>query len=253
MPCERCTVLVRNILAVRRREPRRQLAEAASRSRGKLVVVGILHQAFDAYATRLGREARDDWAKVQGRFVDIPLVAATDEVVELIGRAIEVDPWIDHSEADPFAKVVANAIKERRPGTPGSIWSALARCWPLHPVVAALLGPISRRRFSQNERSTFGFLASHEPMGFVEFLRGSPITWTSLYGPSRYWDYLKANFEQSILASPDGHRWAVASEAVERAEAKGKPLHIDLTKCIALIEMFRGGSGLMPELAVLMV
>ena len=31
-----------------------ELAEAASRTNGRLVVVGILHQAFDAYAARLG-------------------------------------------------------------------------------------------------------------------------------------------------------------------------------------------------------
>jgi hypothetical protein len=31
-----------------------ELAEAASRARGKLVIVGILHQAFEQYASRLG-------------------------------------------------------------------------------------------------------------------------------------------------------------------------------------------------------
>jgi hypothetical protein len=228
-----------------------ELAEAASRSTGKLVVVGILHQSFDAYASRLGRQARDDWAKVQGRFVDIPLVAATDEVIELVGRAIEVAPSVDRKGAEPFAKTIAQAIRERRPGTPAGISDAIARCWPLHPVVATLLGPISRRRFSQNERSTFGFLASREPLGFMEYLDGNPVHWVSMYSPSHYWDYLRANLEPAILASSDGHRWAVASEAVERAEARGKPLHIDLTKCVALIELFRSGSGLVPESAVL--
>ena len=228
-----------------------ELAEAASRASGKLIVVGILHQAFDAYAARLSRQARDDWAKIQGRFIDIPLVAGTDEVVELVGRAISVNVSVDRREAEPFAKEIARAIGQRRPGTPPGLGRALSRCWPLHPVVASLLGPISRRRFSQNERSTFGFLASREPLGFMEFLEGNPIDWTSIYGPSRYWDYLCANMESAILASPDGHRWAVASEAVERAESKGKPIHIEVTKCVALIEMFRGGSGLLPELDVL--
>jgi hypothetical protein len=65
-----------------------QLAEAASRCKGNLVVVGILHQPFEAYATSLGRQTRDDWAKIQGRYIDIPLVAGTDEVIELIGRSI---------------------------------------------------------------------------------------------------------------------------------------------------------------------
>jgi hypothetical protein len=229
------------------------LAEAASRAAGKLVIVGILHQSFDAYAVRLGRQARDDWAKVQGRYVDIPLVAGTDEVLDLVGRAIEVQPQVDRSGSEIFAATIAKAIRERRPGTPENIGSAIARCWPLHPVVATLLGPISRRRFSQNERSTFGFLASREPLGFSEFLDGSPIDALAMYGPSRYWDYLKANFEPAILASPDGHRWAVTAEAVERAEAKGTQLHVELTKCVSLIEMFRSGSGLVPETEVLNV
>ena len=38
-----------------------QLAEAASRTNGNFVVVGILHQPFEAYATALGRQTRDDW------------------------------------------------------------------------------------------------------------------------------------------------------------------------------------------------
>ena len=228
-----------------------ELAEAASRSSGKLILVGILHQSFDAYAARLGRQARDDWSKVQGRFVDIPLIAATDEIIELVAQAIEVSAETNRTKAEVCAKAIAAAIRERRPGTPASIGAAIKNCWPLHPVVAALLGPISRRRFSQNERSTFGFLASREPLGFVEFLDGTTVESESMYGPAHYWDYLRANLEPSILASPDGHRWAIATEAVERAEAKGNSLHVELAKCVALIETFRGGSGLAAEPAVL--
>lgn len=228
-----------------------ELAEAASRSSGKLVVVGILHQAFDAYASRLGREARDEWAKVQGRFVDIPLVAATDEVIELVGKAIEVAEGPDLTEAAMFADRVAAGIRQRRPGTSPTIADSLKRCWPLHPVTASLLGPISKRRFGQNERSTFGFLASREPLGFVEFLNGYPAEWQFMYGPARYWDYLRANLEPAILASPDGHRWAQSAEAVERAESKGQEVHVQLAKTIALIEMFRNGSGLVADEAVL--
>jgi hypothetical protein len=165
-----------------------ELAEASSRANGKLVVVGILHQSFEAYAARMGRQTRDDWAKVQGRFVDIPLIAATDEVVELVGKAIEVGASVEQQAAAPMAHLVAKTISVRRPGTPAGLGKAIARCWPLHPVVAALLGPISRRRFSQNERSTFGFLASRESFGFVEFLQGSPPAWNTHKQTKRYWD-----------------------------------------------------------------
>lgn len=41
-----------------------QLAEAASRSDGRLLIVGVLHQAFEEYAHRLSHQLRDEWAKI---------------------------------------------------------------------------------------------------------------------------------------------------------------------------------------------
>jgi hypothetical protein len=219
-----------------------ELAEMASRSRGKLVVVGILHQAFEQYATKLGRDAREEWSKIQGRFVDIPLIAGSDELVELTGKAI--DTRFPHPWTKSLSKKVAHSIKMRRPTVNADFWTRLDNCWPLHPATAALLGPISKRRFGQNERSTFGFLVSVEPKGFMDFLQSATANEKSLYLPSTYWDYLRINLETAILASPDGHRWAQAAEAVERAEAKGHTVHAQLTKTIALIELFRNGSGL---------
>ncbi len=226
-----------------------ELAEAASRCDGKLVIVGVLHQAFEQYATRLGREARDEWAKIQGRYVDIPLVVATDEVVELVGRAIEKKAPPQLKNVSKFVDIVSGCIANRRPNSPSNLKDSLISCWPLHPVTAALLGPISRKRFSQNERSVFGFLASAEPLGFSDFLKSMPNDEFSLYGPARYWDYLVANLEQAILVSADGHRWAVAKDAIERTEARDgcTEIHLSLVKTIALIEMFRAGSGLFSE------
>jgi hypothetical protein len=83
-----------------------QLAEAASRSNGNFVVVGILHQPFEAYASSLGRQTKDDWAKIQGRYIDIPLVAATDEVIELIGRSITKTTSISLTEVKKICTVI---------------------------------------------------------------------------------------------------------------------------------------------------
>ncbi len=227
-----------------------ELAEAAARAQGRLVVVGVLHQSFAQYSARLGIDTRDDWVKVQGRYVDLPFVAASDEVVELIGRAIEVERRPAHTfEA---SKAIAEAIRSRRPVVGQDFANALAACWPLHPAMAALLGPISKRQFGQNERSTFGFLASVEPHGFRSYLNSTLVSEASWYRPSDYWDYLRSNLEPAILASPDGHRWSQAVEAVERAEAKtGDPLLVDLIKNIAVIDLFRNGSGLAADAAVI--
>lgn len=227
-----------------------QLAEAASRTNGKLVVVGILHQPFEAYASALGRQIRDDWAKIQGRYIDIPLVAATDEVIELIGQSVNRTAKLDLdlSLVERTCEVVAGNIKKRRPAAPKNLAHSLLACWPLHPAITALLGPISRRKFGQNERSIFGFLASREPLGFSEFLQTHAISSDSLYRPADYWDYLRANSEPAILASPDGHRWAQSVDSVERAESKGSQLHVEVAKTVALIEMFRSGAALAADI-----
>lgn len=222
-----------------------ELAEAAARTSGRLVVIGILHQAFKQYASRLGLDSRDDWAKVQGRYVDIPFVAASDEVVELVGQAIQSDA--SHSETVAIAKSVAEVIRHRRQNIGSDFYKSLDRCWPLHPAMATLLGPISKRQFGQNERSTFGFLSSVEPKGFRAFLNDTKLEKYSYYRPDHYWDFLRANLEPAILASADSHRWAQAVEVVERAEARGTDLHISLIKNIAVIDLFRNGSGLVAD------
>ncbi len=218
-----------------------ELAEAASRCEGRLVIVGVLHQAFEQYVGRSHHGIQAEWAKVQGRFVDIPVVAGTDEVIGLIGGAIESEQA--HPKSLKVSRSIADQIRLRRPSSPPTLAAALDACWPLHPVTAALLGPCSRRRFGQNERSVFGFLSSSEPLGFQEFLRGQTGEISSVYSPARFWDYLRVNFEPAILASADGHRWAVASDAIERVEARFYELHVALIKTIALIDMFRNGSG----------
>lgn len=227
-----------------------ELAEAASRCKGRLLIVGILHQAFEQYATRLGKEARDEWAKIQGRFVDVPLVAAVDEVLELTSRAID-DGGAPHPYSELWCNVVAETIRKNRPAAPTDLAQRLDRCWPLHPITAALLGPVSKRCFGQNERSTFGFLTSAEPRGFADFLRTSEVASRVVYEPSHYWDYLRENLEGTILASSEGHRWAQSVDAIERCQAKGSLLHLRLIKAIALIDLFRNGSGLIADNTVL--
>ena len=222
-----------------------QLAERASRSGGRLIVVGILHQAFEEYAHRLSRQMRDEWSKIQGRFVDLAVNTAGDEQIDLLGRAIESD----HRPKPPgsLAEGVARLVNGQ---TSPHLAEMLEDCWPLHPVTACLLGPVARRRFGQNQRSIFGFLNSAEPQGFQDFLRNASDA--DLYGPDRLWDYLRINLEPSILASPDGHRWALAADALGRCEAMGgEDLHLRVLKVIAVVDLLKDRSGLVASLDLL--
>ena len=227
-----------------------QLAEAASRSKGRLLVIGILHQSFEEYTHRLSHEIRDEWAKVQGRFIDLLINATGEEQIELISRAIESDrqPEI----MDDLSSNVAQVTLQNNKIDTDRLASRLTACWPLHPVVTCLLGPISRRRFGQNQRSLFGFLNSAELFGFQDFLKQADDE--KLYTPDMLWDYLRANLEPSILASPDGHRWALAAEALERCESQdGNELHISLLKTIAVIDLFKERSGIIANFNILKI
>ena len=222
-----------------------QLAETASRSGGRLVVIGILHQAFEEYAHRLSREARDEWSKIQGRFVDLVINAAGDEQVDLLARAIQCDRRSSRKSA--LARLV---VRQMQRDVAPELANTLSDCWPLHPVVACLLGPVSRRRFGQNQRSIFSFLNSAEPQGFQDFLRAAKKS--DLYRVDQLWNYLRFNLEPAILASPDGHRWALAINVLDRCEpAGGEELHVRLLKAIATIDMLKDRSGLIASTELL--
>ncbi len=224
------------------------LAEAASRSEGRFIVIGILHQAFEEYAGRLSREARDEWTKIQGRFSDFAVNAAGEEQVEIIARAIENENQAD--QPGRLAKAIAKEVRKHKPSLSEGFSTTLEECLPLHPVVACLLGPISRRRFGQNQRSIFAFLNSAESYAFQNFLKHAPDG--AIYQPFSLWDYLRANLEPTILSSPDGHRWAIACEAIERCEGLGGvDTHLRLLKTIALIDLFKERSGLLATTKIL--
>lgn len=223
-----------------------ELAETAARCKGKLVVIGVLHQAFEQYASRLGHEAQQEWAKVQGRYIDIPLIANADETLLLISKAIQTQYSHDkHIKlAKKIAQFVPNQVQE-------NFSTLLNECWPLHPITALMLGPLSRKRYGQNERSVFSFLASAEPLGFAQITQALPANANSLYWPHHFWDYLKANFEPTILVSLDSHRWALTLEALQRTEATYSELHTQIVKTIGLIELFRSGLNLFARKALL--
>jgi hypothetical protein len=224
------------------------LAEVASRSKGRLIIVGILHQAFEEYGRKLSREMRDEWSKIHGRFIDLSVNSAGEEQIELLSRAIETEGEGDDISAT--ATEVADIVRLKRPNTSLRMADMLADCWPLHPVTACLLGPISKRRFGQNQRSLFGFLNSAEASGFQEFLDANVTD--GLYKPGLLWDYLRTNLEPAILSSPDGHRWASAAESLDRCEAQGAPeLEAELLKTIALIDTFKEQSGLTAGVQIL--
>ncbi|WP_299047775.1 hypothetical protein [uncultured Tateyamaria sp.] len=225
------------------------IAELAARSQGRFIFLGVLHQAFEEYAERLGRKARDSWAKIQGRFVDISISVSLEETVELIGEALGHERAV--RKALPLAEECVAQLRPLRKKTEAKRMAGkLARTAPLHPLTACLVGPLSRRRFGQNQRSVFSFLSSAEPFGLQDALARDLAA--DYYPPHLLWDYLQSNFEAAILSSADARRWALAHDVLERCIARSAgETEQAVLKTIAIFELLKERSGLVSDLDTL--
>lgn len=217
------------------------IAEELSRIDTPFIFLGLLHQSFSEYAKERGTKLQDEWAKIQGRYSDILYNVSTDETVALVSNSIKTT--LPQKKDDALVRRVLIALDDKQQRK-DLLLSRLEQCMPLHPLTALLLGPIAKRRFSQNERSTFSFLNSHEQFSFQLFLQQTNDE-NARYDLAHLWDYLEANMEHAILGSPDGHGWAAAAEAIRKASKQNfSPESIQLLKSISLITLFGKAANL---------
>jgi len=65
--------------------------EAYSDNDVKLGLVVMLHQSIEQYAKGLGESMRSEWAKIQGRFENIPFIDNSEQTLRVVSSAIEKD------------------------------------------------------------------------------------------------------------------------------------------------------------------
>jgi hypothetical protein len=193
-----------------------QLAEAAAAPKAPLIVITIQHMAFEAYAEAASAAQRREWAKVQGRFEDIPFIDTAATARALIASALT------HGRSGKFADAVAQvagkfAEEARRLGLPAASSDLISDCYPLHPTVLTVL-PDLCARFGQNERTLFSFLASGEPLslkGLIATLNADDMPWLRL---DALYDYFVESASTLVGTSRDATRWVEVSSAVRDAQ-----------------------------------
>ena len=230
-----------------------ELAEYAARSeKAPLLLVTILHQAFEEYAHRLSATQRREWQKVQGRFIDIPFADGAEETVQLVAQALI------HREPEKYTERLEPIIENnmewcRRLNLLPSSLSAtefrelLWAAYPLHPLTLLLM-PHAFRRFGQSERSLFSFLSSDEPNGFQEFLRQHVLTEdeTPILRPDHLYDYIVHALSSTIYAHQTAKLWSETEETLFRLRDK-EPLQSQLVKTIGLLHILGEQTGILPS------
>lgn len=199
------------------------LAEMAARSgENPSVLVTILHQSFDSYATTAGAVQRTDWRKVQGRFEDVPFQEPDSQMLRMIGHALCPDGTVlDTAERQAWAEqftALSEALGLRPSGISTDEWRhLLAQTYLLHPLVLLLL-PLLFRQLAQNERSLFSFLTSQEPWGLQDFLRSDRANGVDapIYRLPHLYAYVESTMGTGLYTRSRGRRWAELAESLAR-------------------------------------
>lgn len=215
-----------------------QIAELPSNKDGfNVFMFGLLHQAFIDYASDLASVQRDEWAKIQGRFEDIPFIESSDRMVKLIGQTIDRSINNDFTlSVSRWAHNWCNALSEQ--GLSNYFSKAdLSSIYPLHPLSAIIL-PILCAKYSQNDRTLFTFLASDEPSSFSTFI--SRTLFDSVRPPNfklyKVYDYFVESAGMSISARPQFQRWVEIQSRL--ADASHLDIDVQLVlKTIGLLNL----------------
>jgi hypothetical protein len=196
-----------------------RLADMASRSGEKpFVVLAILHSGISAYTTDLDTTSRREWDKVAGRFDELIFQHPFEQTVQLCAEALGLETdRLPRQFSNEAAQSMAWAVESGMYGSAPAqaLRDAAPRIFPLHPVaLPALMNFL--RRFSQNERSLFSFLAGHEPSALQD-VAGLEIEKARFFRLADLYNYVRRNVAHTMNNGRATH-WKIIESVVRKAE-----------------------------------
>jgi hypothetical protein len=231
------------------------LQELAEWSRGSdglpLALVTLQHMAFDEYADAATVAQRREWAKIQGRFEDVPFVDSPAQTRALVAAAFG-EPSKELRDAQ-VTWSLAESKKLSRLGLTELAGSPelLANCWPLHPISLAAL-PELCERYGQNERTLFSFLAGHEPRSVAAYLED--VEWNAgeslpVVRLDRLYDYFIEAAANLASVSSNASRWLEVDTRVRDAVGLA-PAARRVLKTVGLLNLVSAGGTLRASRAI---
>lgn|GEM_PF-84387 len=214
-----------------------QLAELSRQKGSRLYIFGLLHQAFADYGQRLASIEKNEWAKIQGRFEDIPFTESSQQMLRLMGQAIHCTQ--PEKLAFPVHKLTedwCDALRQEA-NLPELSPKLLEATYPLHPLAAMVL-PELCIRYAQSDRSLFTFLTSAEPHAFQSFLAQAKLEAGCLPTLKLHhlYDYFVTALGAGMGSRPGLQRWLEIQTLVADAEHRGEAT-VALLKTIGLLNL----------------
>lgn len=217
-----------------------ELAEATQGvTPAPLVMVTMLHSAFDEYVQQASTTRRREWAKVQGRFQDVPYVETASQARRLVASSLE---QVVPDFAIATTKWVVEHKKQLAALGCRDLVEDVAAALPLHPISLAVL-PDLCSRYGQNERTLFSFLTGSEPRAMPAFLATtvwSPNRPLPLVGLDMLYDYFLESSANMVGVSDSASRWLEIETRI-RDSVGLTPIQLRAVKAVGVLNLVSSG------------
>lgn len=214
-------------------------------------IITLQHLSFDEYVQGTTVTQRREWAKIQGRFQDIPFVESALQSRRLVASVftqkdssikIRYKKWIDTHKT---------LINESGLGDIAKSSDTLS-AFPLSPLTLAVLPPLCSR-YGQNERTLFSFLASKEKSSIASYLAEKEFSKTGeleFVGLDRVYDYFLESASTLLSTSTTASRWLEIETRIR--DAQGLTIdEIKVLKSIGILNLISSGGALRATKSVL--
>jgi hypothetical protein len=209
-----------------------------------IFIITLQHLSFDEYVQGTTIAQRREWAKIQGRFQDIPFIESALQSRRLIASVFEQkDPtiktrytkWLEYHK-DILVDCGLGDIAK----SPDTI-----SAYPLNPLTLSVLPPLCSR-YGQNERTLFSFLASREKSSVASFMVEKDFSKTgdlAFVGIDRVYDYFLESASTLLSTSTTASRWLEIETRIRDAQGLSSD-ELRVLKSIGILNLISNGGSL---------
>jgi energy-coupling factor transporter ATP-binding protein EcfA2 len=216
-----------------------------------IFIITLQHLSFDEYVQGTTVAQRREWAKIQGRFQDIPFIESALQSRRLVASVFTQK---DSSIKIRYKKWLAAhkaLIEESGLGDIAKSSDTLS-AFPLDPLTLAVLPPLCSR-YGQNERTLFSFLASKEKSSVASYMVEKEFSKTGeleFVGLDRVYDYFLESASTLLSTSTTASRWLEIETRIR--DAQGLTVEeLKVLKSIGILNLISSGGALRATKSVL--
>ena len=186
-----------------------------------IFIITLQHLSFDEYVQGTTVAQRREWAKIQGRFQDIPFIESALQSRRLVASVFTQKDSSIKTRYKKWLDSHKSLINESGLGDIAKSSDTLS-AFPLDPLTLAVLPPLCSR-YGQNERTLFSFLASKEKSSVASYMVEKEFNKTGeleFIGLDRVYDYFLESASTLLSTSTTASRWLEIETRIRDAQGR---------------------------------